>query len=85
MALQLDVTQVLTARDVDDAECTIAVANINSFSGGVVTDIVSVIGQLYALVEMERVSSEHLDRPALSACHENLLEFRYKKDALRLV
>src|SRR5262245_22388982 len=60
MAVEFDLAELITSRSIDNAEPAVSETDIHAAGGCIVSNVVGVIGKLYALDELERRSIEHV-------------------------
>src|SRR5215475_6469181 len=85
MALQYDLADLITSRSIDNAEPAVPITDIDAAGGCIVSNVVGVIGKLYALDKLKRRSIEHIAGAAFRIGDENLVKFRNETYSLRLM
>src|SRR5215475_830652 len=85
MALEFDLAKLITRPSIDNAEPAAPITDIDAAGGRIVSNVVGVIGKLYALDELERRSIEHVAGTAFAIGDQNLIELGDKTNTLRLM
>src|SRR5262245_27822747 len=85
MTLEFDRADLITSRSIDNPEPAASITDIDTAGGCIVSNVVGVIGKLYALDELERRSIEHVAGTALTIGDKNLVELGDKTNTLRLM
>src|SRR5262245_36935546 len=85
MALQFDLADLITSRSIDNPEPAAPITDIDAAGGCIVSNVVGVIGKLYALDKLERRSIEHIAAAAFRIGDENLVKFRNETYSLWLM
>src|SRR5262245_15822459 len=85
MALEFDLADLITSRSINNAEPAASITDIDAAGGGIVSNVVGVIGKLYAHDELERRSIEHVAGTAFAIGDKNLIELGDETNTLRLM
>src|SRR5215813_11362325 len=84
MAVEFDLAELITS-SIDNAEPAVSETDIHTAGGCIVSNVVGVIGKLYALDELERRSIEHVAGTAFAIGDVDLVKFRDETNTLRLI
>src|SRR5262249_35814269 len=85
MALQFDLAGLITSRSINNAEPAASITDIDAPGGYIVSNVVGVIGTLYALDKLKRRSIEHIAGAAFAIGDVDLVKFRDETYTLRLM
>src|SRR5690348_5313515 len=85
MALEFDLADFNTSRSINNAEPAAPITDIDAAGGCIVSNVVGVIGKLYAHDELERRSIEHVAGSAFAIGDKKLVELGDETNTLRLM
>src|SRR5262249_58268644 len=85
MPLHFDLAAFIPSRSINNAEPAAPITDIDTVGGCIVSNVIGVIGKLYALDELERRSIEHVAGTALTIGDKNLVELGNETNTLRLM
>src|SRR5262245_59011412 len=85
VALEFDLAELITSRSINNAEPAVPITDIDVAGRSIVSNVVGVIGKLYALDDLERRSIEHVAGTAFAIGDKNLIELGDETNTLRLL